>query len=56
MGAMLKTDINWAFASFMGLGAGVFANFNSIQSPVGFQLKFIVGDIGREKKNKTNRK
>ena len=36
VGAMLKADFNWAFASFAGLGAGVFANINSISSPVGF--------------------
>jgi len=36
----------------MGLGCGVFANINSIQSPVGFQVKLIVGYMGREKKNK----
>lgn len=51
MGAMLRADINWAFASFMGLGAGLFANFNSIQSPVGFEVKLIVGKMGREKKS-----
>jgi hypothetical protein len=50
MGAMLKADFNWAFASFAGLGAGVFANFNSVQSPVGFQIKLIVGKMNREKK------
>lgn len=51
MGAMLKADFNWAFASFAGLGAGVLANFNSIQSPVGFQLKLIVGKMNRDRKN-----
>ncbi len=30
IGGMLKADFNWAFLPFMGLGAGVFANFNSI--------------------------
>ncbi len=50
MGAMLKADVNWAFASFAGLGAGVFANFNSIQSLVGFQIKLIVGKMNRDKK------
>ena len=50
---MMKTDINWAFSSFMGLGVGAFANINSIQSPMGFHVKLLVGNIGREKKNKT---
>jgi hypothetical protein len=50
IGAMFKADVNWAFASFAGLGAGVFANFNSIQSPVGLQIKLIVGKMNREKR------
>jgi hypothetical protein len=50
MGAMLKADFNWAFSSFAGLGAGAFANLNSIQSPVGFQIKLILGKMNREKK------
>jgi len=49
---MMKTDVNWAFSSFMGLGAGVFANVNSIQSPIGFHIKLLVGNMGREKKNR----
>ena len=52
VGFMMQTDINWAFSSFMGLGAGVFANVNSIQSPIGFHLKLLVGNMGREKKNR----
>jgi len=52
VGAMFQADINWAFSSFMGLGAGVYANVNSIQSPVGFNIKLLVGKMGREKKNK----
>src|SRR6187402_1601712 len=52
VGFMMQTDINWAFSSFMGLGAGVFANVNSIQSPIGFHIKLLVGNMGREKKNK----
>ena len=51
IGAMFKADVNWAFASFAGLGAGVFANFNSIQSPVGFHIKVIVGKMNREKRS-----
>ena len=52
VGFMMKTDINWAFCSFMGLGAGFFANVNSIQSPIGFHVKLLVGNMGREKKRK----
>jgi len=52
VGIMMQTDVNWAFSSFMGLGAGVFANINSIQSPIGFQVKLMVGNMGREKKNR----
>ena len=51
MGAMLKADFNWAFSSFAGLGGGVFANINSIQSPVGFHIKLIVGKMNRQKKS-----
>jgi len=49
IGLMAKADVNWAFASFMGIGAGVYGNLNSIQSPVGFQVKLMVGLMGREK-------
>ena len=48
IGAMLKADFNWAFLPFMGLGAGAFANFSSIQSPAGFQLKLIIGWMNRK--------
>jgi len=50
IGAMLKADFNWAFASFAGLGAGVFTNINSIQSPLGFQFKLLFGNVGRSRK------
>ena len=43
VGAMIRADYNWAFSRYFGLGAGVFANFNSIQSPVGFNLKLTMG-------------
>jgi hypothetical protein len=49
---MFQGGINWAFASFMGFGAGVYANVNSTQSPVGFNIKLFVGKMGREKKPK----
>jgi hypothetical protein len=52
VGFMMRTDVNWAFSSFMGLGAGFFANINSIQSPIGFHIKLLVGNMGREKKNR----
>jgi len=52
IGAMFQADINWAFASFMGIGAGAYANINSVQSPVGFNIKLLIGKMGREKKRK----
>ena len=51
IGAMVKADINWAFAPFMGIGAGVYGNFNSIQSPVGYHIKLMIGFMGRQKKH-----
>ena len=51
VGALLKADFNWAFASFAGLGAGVFANINSINSPIGFQFKILVGKMGHKKRS-----
>lgn len=53
VGGVLKADFNWAFASFMGLGMNVYANFNSVQSPVGFQLKLMLGKMGVAKKHKS---
>jgi hypothetical protein len=52
IGLMAKADINWAFASFMGIGCGVYGNLNSIQSPVGFHVKLMVGMMGRQKRSK----
>jgi hypothetical protein len=52
IGATIRADYNWAFSRFFGLGAGVFANFNSIQSPVGFNLKMTMGWMGRKAKVK----
>jgi hypothetical protein len=51
VGGMIKADMNWAFASFAGLGAGVFANINSVQSAVGFQVKLTCGWMNRTKKH-----
>jgi len=50
-GGMLKADFNWAFASFAGLGAGVFTNLNSIQSTVGFEVKLSIGWMNRKGKH-----
>ncbi len=52
LGGMIRADLNWAFTSFMGLGAGVFANFNSIQSPIGANLKLTLGLMGTHKATK----
>ena len=51
IGATIKADFNWAVTPYIGLGAGVFANFNGIQSPIGFQFKAIAGFLN-SKKNK----
>jgi hypothetical protein len=51
IGATVKADINWAFAPFMGIGAGVYGSFNSIQSPVGYHVKLMIGYMGRQKKH-----
>ena len=53
VGALLKADLNWAFSSFAGLGIGAFANLNSIQSPVGAEIKLIVGWMNRKPKVKS---
>jgi hypothetical protein len=47
VGLALDADINWAFASFLGLAIGAHTNLNSIQSPVWFDLKLLVGKMGR---------
>lgn len=49
MGALLKADLNWGLLSFLGLGAGVFADVNGLQSSTGFQLRLLLGkmNIGR---------
>lgn len=51
IGGVLKADFNWAFLPFAGLGAGVFANFNSIQSPVGFEIKLLIGKMNTKRKH-----
>lgn len=52
VGAMLRADFTWAFCRFIGMGAGAFTNFNSIQSPIGFNMKLTMGAMGRQKKVK----
>jgi hypothetical protein len=54
-GGMFRADFTWAFCRFMGLGTGVFANFNSIQSPIGFNVKLTMGAMGWHKKLKTRK-
>ena len=49
-GVILKSDFNWAIFPFAGLGAGVYADLNSLQSPLGFELKFICGNLRQHKK------
>ena len=56
MGAVLKADLNWAFSSFAGLGIGAFANLNSIQSPVGMEIKLIAGWMNRKPKSRLKTK
>jgi len=48
-GVILKSDFNWAVLPFAGLGAGVYADINSLQSPLGFELKFICGNLRKRK-------
>ena len=50
IGAMLKADFNWAFTPYVGLGAGAFVNFSSMQTPVGGHIKLIVGWLNTKKK------
>lgn len=52
VGLTMRADLTWAFASFMGLSCGVFTNINSIQSPLGAQVKLIIGYMGKDKKHK----
>ncbi len=50
IGGIIKTDFSWV-SSHIGLSAGVFADFNSIQSPVGCEFKLIVGWLNPKKKS-----
>jgi len=51
VGGLLKADFNWAFTPYVGLGVGAFAAVNSIQSPIGAEIKLIVGWLNT-KRNK----
>lgn len=51
VGAMLKADFNWAVLPFAGVGAGFFANINSVQSALGFEVKFICGWLNTKRKH-----
>ena len=53
IGGMLRTDFNWAFSPYAGLSVGAFGNFNSIQSPVGMEIKLIAGWLNTKKRNKS---
>jgi hypothetical protein len=50
IGAMLKADFTWAFTPYVGLGAGAFVNVSSLQTPVGGQIKLMVGWLNTKKK------
>ena len=51
VGGMLRTDFNWAFTPYLGLSVGGFVNMNSIQSPVGVEVKLIAGWLNTKKKS-----
>ena len=52
IGMQLQADATWAFSSFAGLSTGVFANFNSVQSPIGMDVKLVIGWMNRAPKKK----
>ena len=56
IGAMMKADFNWAFLPYVGLGTGVFANFNSFQSPIGFHVSLTCGWMNLKPKQKRHKK
>ena len=49
-GVLLKSDFNWAVLPLAGLGASVYADLNSLQSPLGFELKVICGNLRKHQK------
>ena len=52
IGGTLKSDFNWAFTPYVGLGVGAFAHVNSIQSAVGAEIKLIFGWLNTKKSKK----
>jgi hypothetical protein len=50
IGGIVKADFNWAFTPYLGLGVGAFAAVNAVQSPVGAQIKLIVGWLNTKRK------
>ena len=48
LGAVIKADFNWAFASFMGIGVGGVASLNSIQTFGAFHVKLSFGWMNRK--------
>lgn len=50
-GGVIKADLVWAFSSFAGVGLGAVANFNSVQSFAGFELKLVLGWMNRRSKD-----
>ena len=50
-GGVLKADFNWAVLPYVGLGAGVFANFNSVQSAAGCEVKLLLGWLNTKRKH-----
>ena len=51
LGGVLRADFNWAFTPYVGLSIGGFANLNSIQSPVGVEVKLIAGWLNTKNKS-----
>ena len=49
VGLLLKSDFNWAILPFAGIGTSIYADLNSLQSPLGFEIKFICGNLRKHK-------
>ena len=43
IGAIMRADISWAFLRWLGLSAGFYGTINSVQSPIGMELKLVGG-------------
>lgn len=50
-GGMLKADFNWAVLPYVGLGAGAFVDFNSVQTAAGFEVKLLLGGLNTKRKH-----